>query len=114
VNQAYKTLQKLLPRGLYLLQLHGYALKEGEIQMDAEFLLDIMELNEDIAAASSRDVLIEIKKNMHDIIEILNADISKAFKKKDFDLASEILTRLQYHTSIEEKAEKAMECFDEL
>lgn len=49
VNKAYDALLKPVPRALYLLKLNGLSLEEKDIQLDGEFLMDIMEINEEIA-----------------------------------------------------------------
>lgn len=48
MNTAYKTLLSPLERGLYLLELEGYPLFEGEIMMSPEFLYEVMEVNEEL------------------------------------------------------------------
>jgi len=48
LNTAYKTLLSPLERGLYLLELEGYPLFEGEIMMSPEFLYEVMEVNEEL------------------------------------------------------------------
>jgi len=48
LNTAYKTLLSPIERGLYLLELEGYPLLEGEIMMSPEFLYEVMEINEEL------------------------------------------------------------------
>lgn len=49
LNQAYKTLNSPLDRGLYLLEINGLPLKEGEdISFGPDFLSEIMEINEEL------------------------------------------------------------------
>eukprot|EP00096_Caligus_rogercresseyi_P005528 TRINITY_DN211_c0_g1_i1.p1 TRINITY_DN211_c0_g1~~TRINITY_DN211_c0_g1_i1.p1 ORF type:complete len:221 (-),score=44.67 TRINITY_DN211_c0_g1_i1:1609-2271(-) len=59
VNEAYSTLKSPVQRCLYLLELSGKPLVEDEVQMSPEFLMEVMELNEeledDIACADDLD-----------------------------------------------------------
>ena len=66
LNAAYFTLLKPLSRGLYLLELHGEALEEGTVEMDSDFLMEIMDLNEQIAEANDKETVIKLgKDNLH-------------------------------------------------
>lgn len=49
VNKAYDALLKPVPRALYMLKLHGLSLEEKDIQLAGEFLMDVMDINEEIA-----------------------------------------------------------------
>ena len=49
VNKAYDALLKPVPRALYMLKLNGFSLEEKDIQLEGDFLIDIMEINEEIA-----------------------------------------------------------------
>lgn len=48
INKAYKVLQTPLERGEYLLSLHGVLLPEDNSISDPEFLLEMMEKNEEV------------------------------------------------------------------
>ena len=48
LNQAFKTLQSRMERGLYLLEEAGHPLHDNEVHLEPEFLNEIMELNEEI------------------------------------------------------------------
>eukprot|EP01147_Barroeca_monosierra_P000934 gene934-4188_t len=49
INFAFKTIQSPLQRALYLLQLNGHPVVEQERAADTEFLMEVMELNEQLA-----------------------------------------------------------------
>lgn len=49
MNKAYKTLQSPLERGEYLLSLHGMFLPEDNTISDSEFLMEMMEKNEEVS-----------------------------------------------------------------
>ncbi|XP_051682614.1 iron-sulfur cluster co-chaperone protein HscB isoform X1 [Oryctolagus cuniculus] len=62
VNDAYKTLLAPLSRGLYLLKLHGVEIPEGtDYEMDKQFLMEIMEINEKLAEAQSEAAMKEVE-----------------------------------------------------
>jgi molecular chaperone HscB len=48
INKAYKILQSPLERGEYLLKLNGYELPEKNTIDDPEFLMEMMERNEQV------------------------------------------------------------------
>ncbi|XP_048198681.1 iron-sulfur cluster co-chaperone protein HscB isoform X2 [Perognathus longimembris pacificus] len=88
VNDAYKTLLAPLSRGLYLLKLHGIEIPEGtDCEIDSQFLMEIMEINEKLAEAQSEDAVAEVESTVQD----------------DFEKAKEILTKMKYFSNIEEK-----------
>ncbi|XP_007946181.2 iron-sulfur cluster co-chaperone protein HscB [Orycteropus afer afer] len=68
VNDAYKTLLAPLSRGLYLLKLHGIEIPEGtDYEMDKQFLMEIMEINEKLAEAQSEAAMNKIESIVADI-----------------------------------------------
>uniref|UniRef100_A0A8C0XWC0 Iron-sulfur cluster co-chaperone protein HscB, mitochondrial n=1 Tax=Castor canadensis TaxID=51338 RepID=A0A8C0XWC0_CASCN len=88
VNDAYKTLLAPLNRGLYLLKLHGIEIPEGtDHEIDRQFLTEIMEFNERLAEAQSKDAVEEIESTVRD----------------DFEKAKEILTKMRYFSNVEAK-----------
>ncbi|XP_023567416.1 iron-sulfur cluster co-chaperone protein HscB, mitochondrial isoform X2 [Octodon degus] len=88
VNDAYRTLLAPLSRGLYLLKLHGIEISEGtDYEMDSQFLMEIMEINEKLAEAQNEAVIKEIESIVRD----------------DFEKAKEILTKMRYFSNVEEK-----------
>ncbi|XP_012784408.1 iron-sulfur cluster co-chaperone protein HscB isoform X1 [Ochotona princeps] len=104
VNDAYKTLLAPLSRGLYLLKLRGVEIPEGtDDEMDKQFLMEIMEINEKLAEAPSEAVLKEIESIVRDKQKELTDNVGNAFEQEDFDKAKEILTKMKYFSNVEEK-----------
>ncbi|XP_006890535.1 PREDICTED: iron-sulfur cluster co-chaperone protein HscB, mitochondrial [Elephantulus edwardii] len=104
VNDAYKTLLAPLSRGLYLLKLRGIEIPEGtDCEMDKQFLVEIMEINEKLAEAQSDADMNEIES----IITVKQKECidnaSRAFEQDDFEKAKEILTKMRYFSNVEEK-----------
>lgn len=56
VNKAYSTLLHPLKRGLYMLELNGITISEGTDNVNAEFLMEIMEKNEEIEDAANYSI----------------------------------------------------------
>lgn len=60
LNQAYKTLQSPLARGLYLLELEGIVIEERDNHVEREFLFEIMELNEELDEIENSEDLFQM------------------------------------------------------
>nr|XP_017834285.1 iron-sulfur cluster co-chaperone protein HscB isoform X3 [Callithrix jacchus] len=104
VNDAYKTLLAPLSRGLYLLKLHGIEIPERtDYEMDRQFLMEIMEINEKLAEAESEAAMKEIESIVRAKQKELTDNVSSAFEQDDFEEAKEILTKMRYFSNIEEK-----------
>lgn len=102
VNEAYNTLLKPLSRGLYLLNLNGEQIKEGEAtSTDGEFLAVIMEQYEQIATSSDEKVK-AIQKENNASLEKCIQEISNAFAKGDISKARQEVIKLNYYTSVAE------------
>ncbi|XP_054450317.1 iron-sulfur cluster co-chaperone protein HscB isoform X3 [Pteronotus mesoamericanus] len=104
VNDAYKTLLAPLSRGLYLLKLHGVEIPEGtDYEMDRQFLMEIMDINEKLAEAQNEAAMKEIESSVRAKQKELTDSVSRAFEQDDFEKAKEILTKMRYFSNIEEK-----------
>ncbi|XP_047418602.1 iron-sulfur cluster co-chaperone protein HscB isoform X1 [Sciurus carolinensis] len=104
VNDAYKTLLAPLSRGLYLLKLHGVEIPEGtDYEMESQFLMEIMEINEKLAEAQSEAAVKEIESTVQAKQKECTDNVSRAFEQDDFEKAKEILTKMKYFSNVEEK-----------
>ncbi|XP_051017702.1 iron-sulfur cluster co-chaperone protein HscB isoform X1 [Acomys russatus] len=104
VNDAYKTLQAPLSRGLYLLKLQGIEIPEGtDCGADSQFLVEIMEINEKLADAQSEAAMEEIESTVRAKQKEFTDSVNRAFEQGDFEKAKEILTKMKYFSNIEEK-----------
>ena len=111
VNKAYSTLQKPLTRGLYLLELYGEPLKENEVHVESDFLMEIMDINEKLASANSVQVIKSIGEENRVVLQDLIEELAKAFKSKNILTAKEILARLKYFTNIDDKVKELLHQF---
>ncbi|XP_063172010.1 iron-sulfur cluster co-chaperone protein HscB isoform X2 [Candoia aspera] len=88
INHAYRTLRSPLSRGLYLLELSGVELAAGsDAEAEPGFLAEVLELNEQLAAAHSGASLAAV--------EGLLAD--------DLHEARRLLGKMKYFANLEEK-----------
>lgn len=68
-------------RGHYMLNIHGLSIEEASITMDNSFLSEVMEWNELVEEADSKESLENIKKdvdvvllNLYKLVDISNQD----------------------------------------
>ncbi|CAK9830857.1 Iron-sulfur cluster co-chaperone protein HscB [Anthophora retusa] len=107
VNEAYSTLINPLKRGLYMLKLNGITISEETDNVHAEFLMEIMEKNEEIEDAGDDEE--KIKKLMQKNETVLNSltmKIANAFKQNDIKEAEVLLIQMKYYDSINSKLKK--------
>ena len=103
INNAYFTLLKPLSRGLYLLELHGQTLEEGTVKMDNDFLMEIMELNEQIIEADTEETVIQLGKDNELMLRKMEKRLSEAFKEDNVTYAKEILQEMKYYDNLDRK-----------
>ncbi|KAG8236219.1 hypothetical protein J437_LFUL016787 [Ladona fulva] len=68
VNKAYTTLLHPLSRGMYMLELKGVKIGEDSEKMSPDFLMDIMERNEEVDGLHDKDKIIRLTKVYQDIL----------------------------------------------
>lgn len=88
---------------MYILERHGHPIEEDNNSVDQEFLVEILEINEEIAEADSLETLEPIdlvnRKRLDDYIRSL----SNAFQKGDLAHAKHLVVNLRYFTNIDDK-----------
>ena len=102
VNNGYKILQKPLSRALYLLELVGYPLTEESIDIDPEFLSEIMELNEEIVEAGSSELLVlteTVKGKIEEYVDIIDVLLANG----EFEKAREQVAHMKYYSNVLDK-----------
>nr|XP_054766985.1 iron-sulfur cluster co-chaperone protein HscB-like [Lytechinus pictus] len=106
VNRAYKVLLKPLSRGLYLLELRGFAIEEGESNIEPLFLMEVMEINEELADTDDLETVRRIGKentvSLNDHLDKLRV----AFDEANYPQARELLMRLKYYANIDDKVKE--------
>eukprot|EP00794_Sanderia_malayensis_P014038 gene14038-15497_t len=91
INKAYNTILDPLSRAAYLLELKGIKIEEKNMIQDPEFLMEVMEINEDLAEVNSKEDLDAILTNNNKSIDECITGISSAFGEGDNELAKELV-----------------------
>ncbi|MBV99419.1 Iron-sulfur cluster co-chaperone protein HscB, mitochondrial, partial [Eschrichtius robustus] len=82
VNDAYETLLAPLSRGLYLLKLCGVEIPEGtDYEVDSQFLMEMMEINEKLAEAQGETAMKEMESIVRAKQKELTDNVSRAFER---------------------------------
>ncbi|OWR55123.1 iron-sulfur cluster co-chaperone protein HscB [Danaus plexippus] len=100
VNDAYKTLLEPLSRGIYMLKLRGKEISENT-EVGQEFLMKIMEKNEEVENAETKEEILKLNKENRTIINDLQKQLSKAFYEGDLKRVQKLLSHMKYYTSID-------------
>ncbi|XP_040010957.1 iron-sulfur cluster co-chaperone protein HscB [Xiphias gladius] len=112
VNQAYKTLLKPLSRGLYMLELEGMHIEEGnDSGADSEFLMELMEINEALDEAQTPKEANKISQDTKGKLADLTEQIDAALHKGELQTAKALLAQMKYYANIEEKAKEKLTKF---
>lgn len=110
VNRAYKTLLVPMTRAEYFLHLNGITIPEDNSALDAEFLMEMMEKNEEIEEAETEPDLMECKKKIQEEMKTLLFEMEEALVTGYFEQAVRTIIRMRYlcsiANSIKEKGEK--------
>ena len=120
VNQAFDTLKSPVTRSQYLLKLAGLDIDhEQETTMDPMFLMEQMELREEIENVRSKDdplaavdaLVLRVKKMLNDVMQQFN----QSYQQQQYDAAREWSRKLQFlNKNIQELDEMAVAIEDEL
>nr|CAD7459974.1 unnamed protein product [Timema tahoe] len=103
VNAAYSTLLHPMKRGLYMLQLRGVSLEEGDIQTSPLLLMEVMERNEELVEARDEASVKRIAADNKQRLDQLAREAVKAFQAEDISTAQQILIKMKYYNSLDEK-----------
>lgn len=103
VNKAYFTLTNPYERGMYLLKLNNHPFNEGDIQLASDFLMRIVESNEELEEISSAEELEQFDKSNEKEIRELSEKVSAAFLAGDFSAAKSDLNKMKYFLSIKNR-----------
>lgn len=108
INVAYKTLLDPLSRAVYLLNLNGITIEEDTQLNDSEFLMEMMELNEQIAIYEDAEELVKIQDEIFEKYNELIGNISASFKSNNLNEAKHFIIKLRYYNNITEKLKYAI------
>ena len=120
VNEAYATLKNDLKRSHYLLKLSEIEFNaDTETSSDAEFLMQTMELHEQVEEASSSqnplDALEGLSKKLKMQQQQLISQFSTQFENSELDAAKDTALKLQFYQRLMNQVRKKQEqCEEEL
>ncbi|CAG9762400.1 unnamed protein product [Ceutorhynchus assimilis] len=100
VNKAYSNLQVPLKRAEHLLQLKGDKLGEEQTLDDPEFLMEMMELNEELDNISDIEELKKFNIKNKNQLEIIAKSIDECFRKNDLKQAKAFVIKMKYYSSL--------------
>ncbi|KYN31730.1 Iron-sulfur cluster co-chaperone protein HscB, mitochondrial [Trachymyrmex septentrionalis] len=107
INKVYSTLMHPLKRGLYMLELKGISIPEGTTSLNPEFLIEIMERNEEIEnAIEDKNKVLKLAKESKELLNKMSKQVAEAFSKDDIETATKILIKMKYYDTIDNRLKK--------
>ena len=118
VNQAYATLKSDLKRAHYLLQLSDIEFNaDAETSNDAVFLMQTMELHEQVEEAGSAerplDALESLAKQLKQEQQQLSTQFAEQYSAKDLNAAKDTALKLQFYERLTNQVRKKQEQYEE-
>lgn len=101
INKAYKTLLIPIERGQYLLKLHGRQIPQDNSALDKEFLMEMMERNEKVDEANTKQELEDIHESLTKELEEKVKHLSKHFAGNNLEEATAVMVEMKYLLSIQ-------------
>lgn len=101
INEAFNTLKNPVERALYLLKLKGLEINfDNETTMDAQFLMEQLELRESLAAVGndtmSLDKLDVMDGEVKNKLSQLMLDFSSSYEADETEQARELIRKMQF------------------
>mmetsp|Transcript_28651 Transcript_28651/g.37552 ORF Transcript_28651/g.37552 Transcript_28651/m.37552 type:complete len:298 (-) Transcript_28651:259-1152(-) len=115
VNHAYQILRDPVERVKYLLSLYGVdvlAENSSTKDVDAMFLMEVMEIRENIDDAASIESINGILESNRKETETCLKNIKSLFDSKEFEKIGEQAVRLQYFTRINAEANQKLDALE--
>ncbi|XP_071440081.1 iron-sulfur cluster co-chaperone protein HscB [Hetaerina americana] len=103
VNKAYSTLTHPVRRGLYMLRLKGIDIEEAPINMSQDFLVDIMERNEEVNDLKDVQKIRQLSHVYKNIMLELMEEVKRAFNEEDLEKVKETVAKMKYFSNLEMK-----------
>lgn len=101
INKAYKTLATPIERGQYLLQLEGEQMPQDNSALNKEFLMAMMERNEEVEDAEDTKTLEDLNAQLIKELEGMSQKLNSLFEKKDLQGVKGTLVEMKYLLSIQ-------------
>lgn len=90
-----------------MLGLRGKKIPENT-EIDPSFLMQIMEKNEEVENADSKEEIIKLNEENKAMIKDLQKKISRAFFDGDLKAVEKLLSCMKYYTSIDNQIQAAI------
>lgn len=101
LNKAYKTLSVPIKRGEYILEQNGMSLPVDNSVLDKEFLLEMMDRNEEIEEACTIKEIFQLKDKVKKELEENSILLEESLGKNDLEKGKLIIIKMKYLTSLE-------------
>jgi molecular chaperone HscB len=114
VNEAFQALKNPVTRASHLLALHGVDVAfETNTAMPSEFLMQQMELREELEAAKDASALDALRSDLLKAQESMAQAIAEAIdEKQDYKLAADLVRKLQFLQRLDEEIDSAYQAFE--
>ncbi len=101
INEAFQTLKSPLPRARYLLQLNGITLDDNSTAMDPGFLMEQMELREEVGEVRGKDDPFAELNKLRDHIEGKERALVESLRQlfnsgDDLENGKDLVRRMQF------------------
>ncbi|KAL1512826.1 hypothetical protein ABEB36_002348 [Hypothenemus hampei] len=100
INKAYNNLQVPLKRAVHLLQLKGNKLNEDQKIDDPDFLMEMMELNEEFDDTDDVNKLKDLDIKNKNQLENIVKQIDECFKEGNLTQAKFYVIKMKYYASL--------------
>lgn len=104
INEAFQTLKNPIARGQYLLQLHGTQLNDQDPHLDDQFLIEQIELREELSELKSSGELNKFLSRIERRMHTLTVTLSQHFAQQNFQAAREYLRQFQFFKRLYDEA----------
>jgi molecular chaperone HscB len=114
VNEAYRTLKNPVQRGKHLLELHGVDVAfETNTAMPTEFLMQQMELREQLEEAKDAKALDTLRAGLRKNRKSLEGEIAETIDtKKNYKGAADLVRKLMFLERLDEEIDSAYEALE--
>nr|XP_014089396.1 iron-sulfur cluster co-chaperone protein HscB [Bactrocera oleae]XP_014089397.1 iron-sulfur cluster co-chaperone protein HscB [Bactrocera oleae] len=109
INRAYKTLSAPIERGQYLLKLEGEQMPQDNSTLNKEFLMEMMELNEEVEDAKSSEDLERLNESIVQQLNEAVKELSIAFESKALPAAKLLLVKMKYLLSVQKSIKNKLQ-----
>lgn len=112
LNTAYKTLKHPVERGAYMLTLHNInAFDEYDTQMQPAFLIEQIELQEQLESLTDEDELEDYLASVKTKIMSHMEQIHTSYEAGEFEIMRNSVRELKFYIQLQNLAEEKLESF---